>query len=156
MQIWWDMYHRIISAVNSKVALFYIILPCQNSPGSLLCRFANWESVSGCKLVRRLSKFERFTLFWPTRKIWTHMVFRNWWVSLLQIVELFVEICWHVSQGKAVGLFQYLGLADMQATLIQRVSKPHLCCIHVEAGMACNRREWSTIIQWMSSIYTVT
>ena len=45
-------------------------------------------------------------------------------------------------KAKHLDCFSTWVLQTWQARLIQRGSKPHWRCIHVEAGIACNRRDW--------------
>ena len=62
-----------------------------------------------------------------------------WFTSLLDSVGLFVEM---YPKAKHLDCFSTWVLQTWQARLIQRGSKPHWRCIHVEAGIACNRRDW--------------
>ena len=62
-----------------------------------------------------------------------------WFTSLLDSVGLFVEM---YPKAKHLDCFSTWVLQTWQARLMQRGSKPHWRCIHVEAGIACNRRDW--------------
>ena len=72
-------------------------------------------------------------------------------------VEWFVEI---FPKAK-LDCFSTLVLqAWWQAQLTQGVSKPHRRCIHDEAGIACNRRDWmecyTTNVFYVALAYKLT